>query len=261
MTEQPGTAEHGTPTLVATGLSKAFGHVQALNDVSFEAKAGEVLAIMGDNGAGKSTLVKIIAGVYKPDSGELAVDGVAQRFRHPMDAAGAGIATVYQDLALVESRDVAQNLYLGRELRWGPFVDRRRCNEGAQRIIDQLGVKLPSVRVPVALLSGGQRQAVAVARTLVYGAHIVVLDEPTAALGVTESKRVLNLVDRLRRENRAVILVSHNLQQVWEVADRFMVMRLGEVAGIRTHAQSSVEEIVHLIVYGSSTNGAAVRRA
>jgi ABC-type sugar transport system ATPase subunit len=150
MIEQPRAVEHGTSILLATGLSKAFGHVQALNDVSFEAKAGEVLAIMGDNGAGKSTLVKIIAGVYKPDSGELAVDGVSQRFRHPMDAAGAGIATVYQDLALVDSRDVAQNLYLGREFHWGPFVDRRRCNEGAQRIIDQLGVKLPSVRVPAA---------------------------------------------------------------------------------------------------------------
>src|SRR5260370_34122239 len=206
MTEQPRAAEHSTPARLATGLSKAFGHVQAVTEVSFEAKAAEVLAVMGDIGAGKSTLVKLIAGVYKPDSGELAVDGVSQRFRHPMDAAGAGIATVYQDLALVDSRDVAQNLYLGRELHWGPFVDRRRCNEGAQRIIDQLGEKLPSVRVPVALLSGGQRQAVAVARTLVSGAHIVVLDAPTPALGVTKSKRVLHLLNTLRPRTTTLIL-------------------------------------------------------
>ena len=238
--------------LSASGLSKAFGHVQALQDVTFEARAGEVLALMGDNGAGKSTLVKIIAGVYKPDAGELTIDNLQQKFRHPMDAADAGIATVYQDLALVDSRDVAQNLYLGREFHWGPFVNRRRCNEEAQKIIKQLGVKLPSVRVPVALLSGGQRQAVAVARTLVFGARIVVLDEPTASLGVSESKRVLDLVNHLRLEGKAIILVSHNLQQVWDIADRFMVLRLGKVAGIREQARSSVEEIVQLIVYGSS---------
>jgi ABC-type sugar transport system ATPase subunit len=237
--------------LESRGLSKRFGHVDALIDVSFELRAGEILAVLGDNGAGKSTLIKILSGLYSPDHGELLVDGEPRKFGMPADAAAAGIATVYQDLALVDTRDVAANLYLGREFRRGPFVDRRRGIREARRVVDEMEIKLPSVKVPVGVLSGGQRQAIAVARTIVRGANIVIMDEPTAALGVTESARVIGLARQLREQGKAVMIVNHNLEQMWGVADRFMVMRLGRMAGVRERDATSLEEIVQLIVYGS----------
>lgn len=246
-------AATGTVALQARGIGKTFGHVRALRDVSFDVRAGEVLAILGDNGAGKSTLIKILAGAYDPTEGQLLVRGQEMSFAEPRDASSAGIATVYQDLALVDTRDVAQNLFLGREPRRGPFVDRRRIYREAEKILANLTIRLPSVRVPVYLLSGGQRQAVAIARVLVGGADVVIMDEPTAALGVQESERVLALVRDLRDAGKAVILISHNLQQVWQTADRVMVMHLGKVAGIRRREDSSVDEIVKLIVYGSDT--------
>ena len=239
------------PILEARGIGKVFGHVRALSDVSFDVRPGEVLALVGDNGAGKSTLIKILAGAYDPTEGELFVRGQPQTFGGPGDATAAGIATVYQDLALVDQRDVAANLFLGREFRRGPFVDRRRIYREAERILAGLTIRLPSVRVPVYLLSGGQRQAVAIARVLIGGADIVIMDEPTAALGVQESERVLGLVRDLRDQGKAVILISHNLQQVWDTADRVMVMHLGRVAGVRVTKDSTVDEIVKLIVYGS----------
>jgi ABC-type sugar transport system ATPase subunit len=238
------------PVLSAEGVGKLFGHVRALRDVSFELRAGEVLAVLGDNGAGKSTLIKTLSGVYDLTEGRLRVRGRQVSFAKPADAAAHGIATVYQDLALVDTRDVAANLFLGRELRRGPFVDRRRMYREAERILDGFTMNLPSVRVPIYLLSGGQRQAVAIARVLVGGADIVIMDEPTAALGVQESERVLRLVGELRDAGKAIILISHNLQQVWQTADRIMVMHLGRVAGIRSRPETTVEEIVKLIVYG-----------
>ncbi len=239
-----------TPLLSAAGVGKLFGHVRALQDVSFELHAGEVLAVLGDNGAGKSTLIKILSGVYDLTEGQLRVRGEDVAFGKPADAAAKGIATVYQDLALVDTRDVAANLFLGREFRRGPFVDRRRMYREAERVLAGLTISLPSVRVPVYLLSGGQRQAVAIARVLLGGADVVIMDEPTAALGVQESERVLRLVRDLRDAGKAVILISHNLQQVWQTADRVLVMHLGRVAGIRRREESTVEEIVKLIVYG-----------
>lgn len=239
------------PFMVVRNMGKRFAHVIALHDVSFEVNAGEILTIIGDNGAGKSTLIKILSGVYRPNEGELVVDDVLVSFNGPSDALSAGICTVYQDLALVDTRDVAANLFLGHEFRRGPFVDRKRGLREAERIIQQLDVKLPSVSVPVAMLSGGQRQAVAVARTLVQGARMVIMDEPTAALGVQESAKVLGLARQLADEGRAVLVICHNLQQVWEYADRFLVMRLGTVAGMRRKDQTSVEELVQLIVHGS----------
>jgi ABC-type sugar transport system ATPase subunit len=238
--------------LQARGLQKAFGHVQALEDVTFDVQQNEILIILGDNGAGKSTLIKTLSGLYRPDAGTITVNGKPQHFSTPGDAIQAGIATVYQDLALVDTRDVAANLYLGREFMRGPFVDRRRGRREAEQIIRQLGVKLPSVRVPVSLLSGGQRQAVAVARTMVQGANIIIMDEPTAALGVTESNQVLRLITDLRAKGKSVIVISHNLQQVWDIADRFLVMRLGHVAGIRAKAETTVDDLVKLIVYGDN---------
>ncbi|MCU1556651.1 MAG: Monosaccharide transporter ATP-binding protein family [Microbacteriaceae bacterium] len=248
--------QDGEVLLEARGIGKLFGHVRALKDVSFDVRAGEVLAILGDNGAGKSTLIKILAGAYDPTEGAIFVRGVEKVFSGPREASDSGIATVYQDLALVETRDVAANLFLGREYRRGLFVDRRRIYREAQQILSGLTLRLPSVRVPIYLLSGGQRQAVAIGRVLVGGADVIIMDEQTAALGVQESERVLQLVRDLRDSGKAVILISHNLQQVWQTADRVLVMHLGRVAGIRTRTQSSIDEIVKLIVYGADDSGA-----
>ena len=238
------------PVLQARGLGKVFGHVRALHDVSFDLRPAEVLAIVGDNGAGKSTLIKILSGDFDPTEGEMLVRGEKVSFGKPAAAVAAGISTVYQDLALVDTRDVAANLFLGREFHRGPFVDRRRIYREAERVLDTLTLKLPSVRVPVYQLSGGQRQAVAIGRVLVGGADIVIMDEPTAALGVQESERVLSLVRDLRAAGKAVILISHNLQQVWQTADRIMVMHLGRVAGVVRRDETTVDEVVKLIVYG-----------
>jgi ABC-type sugar transport system ATPase subunit len=239
------------PLLEAREISKAFGHVQALRGVSFELRAGEVLALLGDNGAGKSTLVKIISGLYAADEGELSLSGTSTTFAGPKDAVKAGIATVYQDLALVDSRDVAANLFLGSEFTRGPFVDKKRCRAEAEKLLRRIGVDLPSVRVPVSLLSGGQRQAVAVARALVHEPELVILDEPTAALGVAQTEQVLQLIRDLRSDGKAVIVISHNLRDVWDVADRLMVLYLGRLAGVRARSETSLEEIVRLIVHGS----------
>jgi ATP-binding cassette subfamily F protein 3 len=232
-------------------VAKSYGDHPVFSDVNFIIERGERIALVGVNGAGKSTLIKILSGAYDATEGEILVRGEPQHFSGPADASAAGIATVYQDLALVDMRDVAANLFLGREFHKGPFVDRRRIYREAERILAGLTIKLPSVRVPVYQLSGGQRQAVAIARVLVGGAEVIIMDEPTAALGVQESERVLRLVSDLRDQGKAVILISHNLQQVWDVADRVMVLHLGRVAGIRVKSQSTVDEIVKLIVYGS----------
>lgn len=238
------------------GLGKVFGHVVACRDVSFTLARGEVMAVLGDNGAGKSTLIKMLSGVYSADSGSIRVHGREVRFGMPRDAVAAGIATVYQDLALVDPRDVAENLFLGHELTVGPFMNRRRARREAERILRELDVKVPSVRVPVGLLSGGQRQAIAVARTLVHGADIVIMDEPTAALGVSESAKVMKLVRDLAATGKGVLVISHNLEEIWDVADRFLVLRLGGVAGIRPRAETSVAELVQLIVYGAEAAAA-----
>lgn len=251
MTTAPTEPTQGTTVLRTTDLSKSFGHVSALQGVSFDLAAGEVLAVVGDNGAGKSTLIKILSGAYAHDpGGSMQVDGVERHFKGPLDASAAGIATVYQDLSLVDTRDVASNLFLGREPRKGIFIDRKKMIAKSEEVLRDFTFRLPSVRVPVSMLSGGQRQTVAIARVLLQGAHIVIMDEPTAALGVQESERVLRLIRDLRERGTSVIIVSHNLEEVWSTADRIMVLRLGKVAGIRRTADSSVEEIVRLIVHG-----------
>jgi ABC-type sugar transport system ATPase subunit len=236
----------------AEGLSKAFGHVVALQDVSFELHAGEILALLGDNGAGKSTLVKIMSGLYTADAGRMFVDGHQANFHDPKAAVKAGVATVYQDLALVDTRDVAANLFLGSEFTWGPFVNRRKGRRESEKILKRIGITLPSVRIPVSMLSGGQRQGVAVARTLVHGAKIVLLDEPTAALGVSQTAQVMQLARDLKKDGRAVLIISHNLRQIWDVADRVMVLHLGRLAGIKNRSETTLDEIVRMIVYGSA---------
>jgi len=242
-----------TPVLQLRGISKAFGAVQALQNVDFEVYAGEVVGLVGDNGAGKSTLIKIIAGAYVADSGEIRVDGHKVNINIPQDATRVGIETVYQDLALSDNLDVVANLFLGREERTTivPFLIRplneidmeRRTRE----VLRQLDVKIPSLRVPVAALSGGQRQSIAVAKTILRNPKVVLLDEPTAALGVAQTRQVLNLIRRLRAQGLGVVVISHNLADVFEVVDRVIVLRLGRrVATFDIH-NTTQEQVVAAI--------------
>ncbi len=239
------------PLLVMEGLSKRFGAVQALTDVHFEVNAGEVMALVGDNGAGKSTLIKAIAGIYPIDDGTIRWQGNEVTIRTPHDSTALGIATVYQDLALCDNLDVVGNLYLGRETGrpGGPLglMDEIGMEQHAVSVLKRLSVKLPSVRIPIASLSGGQRQSVAVARSVLWENKVVLLDEPTAALGVAQTKEVLDLVRRLREEGHGVVLISHNLEDVFEVADRITVLRLGRYVGTYDARSVGREQLVGLM--------------
>ena len=238
-----------SPILEAVGVSKTYGHVTALDDVSMKLFPGEIVALVGDNGAGKSTLISILSGVNQPDLGSILVDGTEVRIDSAQKALDLGIATVFQNLALVEQRNVAANLHLGREpARYRFFVDRRRMLRQAQLVIQQLGVNLPSVRAPVRDLSGGQRQSVAVARAVLRGGRMMLMDEPTAALGIREAGQVAALIQRLRAEGHAVLLVSHNLISVFDLADRIIVLRHGKVVAERSVNETTRDEIVGLIV-------------
>lgn len=241
--------------LRVTNATKRFGPVLALNDVSLEARRGEVLALLGDNGAGKSTLIKCISGVHQIDSGEISIDGVAATLRSPSDARGAGIETVYQDLALFDNLTPAQNFYAGREIAgpaWLPiglrFLNGRQMDLETSRVLDRLKVILPKKDATVALMSGGQRQAVAVARASVFARKVVILDEPTAALGLRESRKVLDLVAQLRDEGNAVILITHNMEHVTELASRAVVLRQGRKVGEIIPTKSNQQELVSMIV-------------
>jgi ABC-type sugar transport system ATPase subunit len=237
----------GNPLLKLRGVSKYYGHVRALENVDFELYSGEVLALVGDNGAGKSTLIKIISGAIIPDRGEIFLDGNPARIRSPQDAVLLGIMTVYQHLALIDTRDVLANLFLGREpSRWG-MIDRRKMQEDAGQVLSELGIMIPSLTVPVGILSGGQRQAVAIGRALLQGSRIIIMDEPTAALGVEETRRVLELTEKLRARGLSLIMISHNLHHVFSVADRITVLRGGRKVGVRRRSETTGEEIVRLI--------------
>ncbi|MFG2908529.1 ATP-binding cassette domain-containing protein [Kitasatospora sp. NPDC048286] len=249
----------GVPVLQLRSVSKRFGAVQALTDVDLAVHAGEVLALVGDNGAGKSTLVKTIAGVHPVDEGTLAWHGEAVRLARPQDAAALGIATVYQDLALCDNLDVIANLFLGREKRRRGLLDEVAMEQQARRLLDTLAIRIPDVRTPVAALSGGQRQVVAIARALVGEPALVVLDEPTAALGVEQTAQVLDLVERLRERGLAVVLVSHNMADVRAVADTVAVLRLGRNNGVFPVAGTTQEQIVAAIT--GATDNAHARRA
>ncbi len=216
------------PILEMRRISKRFGAVEALTDVDFEVYAGEVVALVGDNGAGKSTLVKSISGINIPDAGEIFFEGKPVTIHGPRDVANLGISTVYQDLALCDNLDVVANLYLGRE-EMTPYgaIEEEAMEARAVTVLRDLSVKIPEVRVPVASLSGGQRQSVAVARSVMWKAKVVLLDEPTAALGVAQTRQVLDLIVRLREQGLGVVVISHNLADVFEVADRIIVLRLG----------------------------------
>ncbi|HTE55417.1 MAG TPA: ATP-binding cassette domain-containing protein [Kofleriaceae bacterium] len=233
------------------GVGKRFGAVQALNDVSFDVRPPEVVALVGDNGAGKSTLIKVIAGIYACDSGKIRWDGREVSIRSPNDSRSLGIATVYQDLALCDNLDVVANLFLGRETARprGPLgvLDEIAMESRAVQVLRRLSVKIPSVRIPIASLSGGQRQSVAVARSVLWDNKVVLLDEPTAALGVAQTKEVLELIKRLRDDGLGVVLISHNLADVFEVADRITVLRLGRFVGTYDAKTVGREQLVALM--------------
>ena len=248
-----------TPVLALRGVSKRFGAVQALTDVELEVHAGEVVALVGDNGAGKSTLVKTIAGVHPIDDGVIEWEGRPVTIHKPHDAQNLGIATVYQDLALCDNLDVVGNLFLGRELRTRGVLNEVEMERRSRELLDTLSIRIPSVRIPIASLSGGQRQTVAIARSMLGEPKLVILDEPTAALGVEQTAQVLDLVERLRERGHAVILISHNMADVKAVADRVAVLRLGRNNGFFDVKSTSQEEIISAIT--GATDNAVTRRA
>jgi D-xylose transport system ATP-binding protein len=250
----------GQPILALSGISKRFGAVQALTGAGLEVYPGEVVALVGDNGAGKSTMIKVIAGVNPADDGQILWEGRPVAIGKPHDATTLGIATVYQDLSLCDNLDVVGNLFLGNEEVRRGVLDEIAMERRASELLQTLSVSIPSVRIPVASLSGGQRQSVAIARSLLGEPKVVLLDEPTAALGVAQTAQVLDLIERLRDRGHGIILISHNLADVKAVADRVVVLRLGRVAGMFDMADTTQEQIVEAIT-GASDNVVSRRRA
>jgi simple sugar transport system ATP-binding protein len=246
------------PALAAISVEKQFGQVRALRGVSFEAMAGEVTALIGDNGAGKSTLVKCLAGVYRPDAGRIEVDGKPVSMSSPTDAEAFGIETVYQDLALAPDLDAASNVFLGREIRKYRFLhDQAAMRRQTAKSFAELGVGMvQDLRVPVASFSGGQKQSVAIARAAMWAKHVILLDEPTAALGVIQTAKVLELIRRVRDRGLAVIFISHNMPQVIEVSDRIEVMRLGARVARFERGEADVDRLIQAIS-GAFTNEVA----
>jgi D-xylose transport system ATP-binding protein len=248
-----------TPLLELRGVSKAFGSVQALTDVDLEVRNGEVMALVGDNGAGKSTLIKGIAGIHAFDEGEVLFEGQPANIHGPRDAAKLGIEVVYQDLALCDNLDVVQNMYLGREANRYEVLTEAPMEKKTRETLASLRVTtIRSIRQPVATLSGGQRQSVAVARAVMWNSKLVILDEPTAALGVAQTEQVLALVNRLKEQGLAVILISHNLHDIFETATRITVLRLGRNAGMFDREKTTQEEVVHAITAGQPTKVAGI---
>jgi len=237
------------PLLELKGICKSFGAVQALNGVDFEVYRGEVVGLVGDNGAGKSTLIKCVSGIFPIDSGEIFFEGKSVVINEPKDVAKLGIETVYQDLALCDNLDVVQNLYLGRETKKGPFnfLDEATMERRSSEVLKSLSVKIPNVRTRIGALSGGQRQSVAVSRAVMWNSKLVILDEPTAALGVAQTRMVLDLILNLKKQGLGVVVISHNLADVFEVVDRIIVLRLGCRVGTFDTKTTSNEQVVSAI--------------
>jgi ABC-type sugar transport system ATPase subunit len=257
-----------SPILEVRGLSKSFDAVRAARDISFEVYPGEVLGLLGDNGAGKSTVVSCISGSLKPDAGTIIVDGEEADIDSPQRARDLGIETVFQDLALVDSLDVTTNMFLNREIlkskpaRWLRWMDRGQMHRESQEILDRLHIRINSVKQPMSQLSGGQRQSVAVGRAVAWGHHIVLLDEPAAALGVEQTALVLELINRLRDEGVGVVLISHNMHDVLSVCDRAVVLRHGlKVAQLETLEGLTTRHLVDLITGVSLGEGDVARHS
>jgi simple sugar transport system ATP-binding protein len=238
-----------TPLLRIERLRREFGAVVALEEVTLDVDPGDIVALVGDNGAGKSTVVKCIAGVYPPTAGQILLEGQPVRFSSPLDARGEGIEAIFQDLALADAQPVYMNMFLGRELVKGPLrrLDREAMVTETQTLLDELDVRIDSPRATIRDLSGGQRQGVAIARAVQWAQRLVLMDEPTAALGVAETRRVEELIRRMRERGRAILLVSHSLDQVFRLADRICVLRHGRQVGIRRTSETTGEEVVAMI--------------
>ncbi|MFR9725191.1 ATP-binding cassette domain-containing protein [Streptomyces sp. MS19] len=237
------------------GVSKNFGGVRALTGIDLDVHPHEVLAVVGDNGAGKSTLAGVISGVYRPDAGQITLDGEPVTLDSPATARSLGIAAVFQDLALCDNLDVVENLFLGHEPTRGGFLDEVAMERKAWELLGQLATSVPSVRLPVRALSGGQQQVVAVARALLGSPRVVVLDEPTAALGIRQTAEVLNLVERLRDRGHAVVVISHQAADLQAVADRFVVLRLGRMGGELDAANAGYEDLLAAMTGVSRPSG------
>ena len=239
------------------GIVKRFGGVLALDSVDFELRRGEVMALVGDNGAGKSTLIKILAGAHLPDEGVMMLDGEAVRFTSPQDARQRGVATIFQELALAGKMTIADNIFLGREITRKiagiPFLDRRAMHSRSRELLEELDVVVPDIHTWVEHLSGGQRQGVAIARALNSDAEVIVMDEPTAALAVAEVRKVLEFIKTLRRQGKSVILISHNVQDVFEVSDRITVLKRGRRIGLLETDRTTPEEVVGYITGAAET--------
>lgn len=243
------------PLLQVRNLSKSFGPVQALKSLSMTVAPGEVVALAGDNGAGKTTLIKTISGVFQPSGGEILLKGSPVSFASPQEARESGIETIYQDLALADNLSIGANIFLGREpmrRAWGflPVLDRRKMAEAARDTMARLDFHVSRLDAPVSNFSGGQRQAVAIGRAVYWNAQILIMDEPTAALGVPEQRKVIELIHQLKAQGRGVIFISHNLQDIFAVSDRIIVMRRGILAGERRIADTTHDEVVKLMIGG-----------
>lgn len=246
----------GATTLMrVVGLQKSYGGLRAVDDVTFDVHRGEILALVGDNGAGKSTLVKALAGAHAPDSGSIEIDGQSVLLRTPRDAEAAGIGCLHQGLGLVDALDVPENVFLGRELQtriFGliPQLDHSRMRARTIELLDRFGIHLPKLNEPVMRLSGGQRQTVAISRLLLQDVRLVIMDEPMAALGVEEGRRVLDLVRSMREEGISVIVISHNLEHVFQLADRIAVMKNGRLVGVVETVSTTRDAVVGMITFG-----------
>ena len=246
------------PIISLRGITKHFGGVYAIRDVDLDIYCGEILALIGDNGAGKSTLIKVISGAYGADAGEILIDGRRARIESPRDAKRYNIETIYQDLALMDNLDIAPNIFIGREiLRQGvgrlfKILDYGRMVEETRKILDRLNVKILDLKKRVFFLSGGQRQSVAISKAIYFNARVIIMDEPTAALGVEETDKVYCLIRELKKNNIAVILISHNINEVFGLADRFVVLKTGRIVGVRKKQETTLEEILKLIITGQA---------
>ena len=249
-----------SPILSLRGINKSFGPVNVLKDVDFDTYAGKVTALVGDNGAGKSTLIKCIACIYTPESGDFLFDGQKVEINGPRDATELGIEIVYQDLALCDNLDIVHNMFLGREQKKGPVLNETSMEALARKTLDGLSVRtVKSIRQTVASLSGGQRQTVAIARAVLWNSKVVILDEPTAALGVAQTEQVLNLVRRLADNGLAVVLISHNLNDVFEVADNIAALYLGQMAAQVNKDEVKPQQVIELITTGKSAGVSGVK--
>jgi len=246
------------PIVKMINITKHFGGIYALRNVNLELYEGEILAIVGDNGAGKSTLIKILSGAYVADEGDIYVNGEKVRIESPMDVKNLGIETVYQDLALIDVLDIPTNIFIGREIRKKGIIgnigilDKKLMRDKASNLLTTFDIKIPNISIPIKDLSGGQRQIVAISRSVYFNAKVIIMDEPTAALGVEETNRVYSFIRKLKNNNIGIIVISHNINEIFNLADRFMVLKTGKLVGVKRKNETTTEEIINMIISGKS---------